>query len=97
MTLFPNQPELTDADEQRILPHLSNARIPLREWLATRPPVADLKLAVMVEVKRAKRQEHPIRAINRGVLALLLKRIQQDELSEIENNIINEINETESR
>lgn len=92
MTIFPhNQPKLTKADVHRLAPYLGNSRVPLAAWLKTNPSLQDLKLAVMVEVERARMQPAPLKSLGRGVLAALLKRIAQLELSIIDDNIRKEL------
>lgn len=86
--LFPNQPKLLAADRARLLPHIGNTRTALRPWLATHPPTDDLKRAVMLEVERAKATHDPLRAVQRGVLDLLLKAIQRNELGDIDAKIL---------
>ena len=89
--IFPNQPKITPADRARLLPHIGNTRTTMRPWLATRPSIDDLKRAVILEVKRAKTQYDPLRSVQRGVLDLLLKQIQRDELGDIDSKILKEL------
>lgn len=91
MNIFHEQPTLTDADIERITPHLSNNRAPLVGWLETYPPLDDLKRAVMVEILRAKRSGAPLQSIHRGVLVKLIKMIQKREWSEIDKRILKEL------
>lgn len=89
--LFPTTPKLTAADRARLLPHIGNTRTALRPWLRTHPPTDDLKRAVMLEVARAKADYDPLRSVQRGVLDLLLKAIQRNELGEIDTKILKEL------
>lgn len=91
MNIFPTTPALTPAHRKRILPHLGNVRTTLRPWLATNPSQDDLKRAVIMEVERAKTSYDAMKRVNRGVLVLLLKRIQQNDLSEINSRILKEL------
>lgn len=92
--IFPDQPKLTKADATRLLPVIGNARIPLRQWLATNPPVDDLKRAVVLETLRAAEQPRPLASLGRGVLSLLMKRIQQLEYSDVDARIRAALTET---
>lgn len=91
MNIFPTTPLLTPAHRKRILPHLGNVRTTLRPWLATNPSQDDLKRAVIMEVERAKASYDAMATVNRGVLVLLLKRIQKNDLSEINSRILKEL------
>lgn len=91
MKLFPNTPKLTAADRERLLPHIGNTRTTLRPWLATHPPTDDLKRAVALEVERAKGRYNPLKSVQRGVLDLLLKQIQRNELGDVDSKILNEL------
>lgn len=92
--LFPDQPKLTKDDRARLGTHLTNARVPLRQWLDTNPDIDDLKRAVLLEVERAKQQERPLASLGRGVLSLLMKRIQQLEYSAVDAAIRATLTET---
>jgi len=91
MNLFPNQPKLLAADRARLLPHIGNTRTALRPWLATHPSTDDLKRAVILEVERAKAAYDPLLSARRGVLDLLLKNIQRNELGDIDAKILKEL------
>ncbi len=91
MNIFLRPPLLTPAHRKRILPHLGNVRTTLRPWLATNPSQDDLKRAVIMEVERAKASYDTMATVNRGVLVLLLKRIQKNDLSEINSRILKEL------
>ena len=91
MNLFPDTPSLTPAHRKRLAPHLGNVRTTLRPWLATNPSTNDLKRAAMLEVERAQASYNAMHSIHRGVLPLLLKRIQQRELSDIDSEILKKL------
>lgn len=91
MTLFHPQPKLRKADVPRLLPHLGNVRTTLRPWLATNPPQDDLKLAVLLEIERARSTHSPLVTVNRGVLDLLLRQIRRNELGDIYTAITEEL------
>lgn len=94
--IFRDQPTLTKAQAAEIAQHVSNARIPLRQWLATNPSLDDLKRAVLVEVVRASGQDRPLASLGRGVLGLLMKRIQQLEYSAVDAAIRESLTEHKS-
>lgn len=89
--LFPITPKLTARDRERLSPHIGNTRTALRPWLRTNPSTDDLKRAVMLEVERAKAKYDPLRSVQRGVICLLLKTIQRNELGDIDTRILEEL------
>lgn len=84
-TIFPETPLLTDAHRKKFLPVMSNdAR--LREWLKdSKLPLEDLKRCVLIELE----SKRPMRMV---MLHKLLTRIQRDERSLIERELLAERN-----
>lgn len=86
MKIFKNQPKVTRSDAARLLPHLSNFKV-TKVWLSTKPDINDLKRAAILEVLRAKESYQAFKSLNRGVLRIVLKRIQELEASRIDDKI----------
>jgi hypothetical protein len=88
MKLFPDQPEVSREDTQRILPHVKNRNV-IRKWIRTSPSVDDLKRAVLIEVFRSiNSNKSPLSAIGRGVCIDLIVAIQRVERSAINDAIM---------
>ena len=83
-TPFPST-RLTKDDAYRLVVHLGHPRTNLqsvKQWLATNPPTEDVRKMVLLDIARSKLSPNPMAALHRGVLDLLVKRIQQNEKSE---------------
>lgn len=86
--IFSPDPHISDADVKRLLPKLKNVQKSFRLWLASEPPMTDLKKALIIEVEMTRIQYKPLDVLaKRGVVKLLLKRISEIETMKLETRI----------
>lgn len=89
--IYPSQPRLTRANVSELIVHLGNAKTVI-EFLRSNPDRDTLVRCVLIELERARYQPRPLHSLNRGVMALLRKRIEQLDASVVEEKILTYLN-----